>query len=128
MPRLIDADELYVDARCGENEEPYISLYQINNAPTVDAEPTEEQVKEYCHKRCLVIVTSELFNEMKARWSAEPVRHGQWVHNKWSNMRHDYSCSLCGCRIEGVDPFSLSATAYNYCPECGAKMDEVEDG
>lgn len=58
---------------------------------------------------------------------AEPVKHGQWVHNKWSNMRHDYSCSLCGCRIEGVDPFSLSATAYYYCPECGATMDEVRD-
>lgn len=57
-----------------------------------------------------------------------PVRHGKWTHNKWSNMRHDYSCSLCGCRISGVDPFSLSATAYYYCPECGAKMDEVEDG
>lgn len=59
---------------------------------------------------------------------AEPVRHGKWTHTKWSNMRHDYSCSLCGCRISGVDPFSLSATAYYYCPECGAKMDEVEDG
>lgn len=58
----------------------------------------------------------------------DEVKHGLWVHNKWSNMRHDYSCSLCGCRIEGVDPFSLSATTYNYCPECGAKMDEVEDG
>lgn len=56
-----------------------------------------------------------------------PVRHGQWVHNKWSNMRHDYNCSLCGCRIEGVDPFSLSSTAYYYCPECGAEMDEVRD-
>lgn len=57
-----------------------------------------------------------------------PVRHGKWTHNKWSNMRHDYTCSLCGCRISGVDPFSLSATAYHYCPECGAMMDEVEDG
>ena len=37
MRRLIDVNELYVDARCGENEEPYISLYQINDAPTVDA-------------------------------------------------------------------------------------------
>lgn len=54
----------------------------------------------------------------------EHVKHGRWVRNKWSNMRHDYTCSLCGCRIEGVDPFSLSATTYNYCPECGAKMDE----
>ena len=39
--RLIDADELYVDARCGENEEPYISLYQINDAPTIDVEPVK---------------------------------------------------------------------------------------
>lgn len=56
-----------------------------------------------------------------------PVRHGKWTHNKWSNMRHDYTCSLCGCRIEGAHPFSLSATAYHYCPECGAMMDEVEE-
>ena len=58
---------------------------------------------------------------------AEPVRHGKWIHNKWSEMRHDYDCSLCGCRITGVDPFSLSATAYYYCPECGAKMDEEDN-
>lgn len=32
------------------------------------AEPTEEQVKEYCRKRCLVILSSELFNKMKAKW------------------------------------------------------------
>ena len=58
---------------------------------------------------------------------AEPVRHGKWTHNQWSNMRHDYSCSLCGCRISGVDPFNLSATAYYYCPECGAMMDEIKE-
>lgn len=39
MTRLIDVDELYVDARLGENEEPYISLHQINNAPTIEAVP-----------------------------------------------------------------------------------------
>ena len=58
---------------------------------------------------------------------AEPVEHGRWIHDKWSEKRHDYNCSLCGCRITGVDPFSLSATAFYYCPECGANMDEVEN-
>ena len=51
MERLIDANELYVDARFGENEEPYISLYQINNAPTVDAETVKHGHWEYVKKR-----------------------------------------------------------------------------
>lgn len=34
----------------------------------IEAEPTYEQVVEYCRKRCLVVVDSGLFNEMKARW------------------------------------------------------------
>lgn len=55
------------------------TITDIRNAPTVEAEPTEEQVKEYCRKRCLVVVSSELFNEMKARWTGatheEPTRN-----------------------------------------------------
>ena len=53
---------------------------------TVDAEPTEEQVKEYCHKRHLVMVNSELFNEMKTRWSGETVKHGHWIPVKFRPM------------------------------------------
>ena len=123
MPRLIDADELYVDARCGENEEPYISLYQINDAPTVDAEPTEEQVKEYCHKRCLVIVTSELFNEMKARWSAEPVKYGHWVEILDSPM---LPLKLSMCSECGAEYAPQQTPHFSYCPHCGAKMQEVD--
>lgn len=35
--RLIDADELYVDARFSEDEIPYVSAKQISEQPTVDA-------------------------------------------------------------------------------------------
>lgn len=86
MPRLIDADELYIDARCGKNEEPYISLYQINDAPTVDA---------------------------------EPVRHGQWLTSPTGWLY----CSECG----GEPPCEINVRT-DYCPNCGAKMDEVKDG
>lgn len=37
--RLIDADELYVDARFSEDEIPYVSAKQISEQPTVDAVP-----------------------------------------------------------------------------------------
>lgn len=106
MPRLIDADRL----------NGYKAWVEVK---------TDDDTVIYSGKRKIVFA-DDIANAPIV--DAEPVRHGKWVHTKWSNMRHDYSCSLCGCRISGVDPFSLSATAYYYCPECGAKMDEVEDG
>lgn len=65
--RLIDADALqYSDARDMLPTGQYITREEIDSLPTVDAEPTEEQVKEYCRKRCLVVVDSALFT-MRAR-------------------------------------------------------------
>lgn len=43
------------------------------------------------------------------------VRHGQWIGKI-------YKCSLCG---KWVDPLQGDAD-MNYCPNCGAKMDEKE--
>ena len=55
------------------------------------------------------------------------------VHGKWLNFYNDFSCAecdRCGTTFEVTDnesdeglwnEFKLS---YNYCPNCGAKMDE----
>ena len=40
--------------------------------------------------------------------SAEPVRHGKWI---------DEHCSECGAYVYHGD-------TRNYCPNCGARMDE----
>lgn len=44
--------------------------------------------------------------------------------------RHDYFCSACGERadkfIGGTEAW-WSSFAPNYCPNCGAKMDEVSE-
>lgn len=50
---------------------------------------------------------------------AEPVRHGKWNRNNIVYME----CSECGWLYEyylGLEE------EWNYCPHCGAKMDEVE--
>ena len=83
--RLIDADELMQMIPTEE----YNARQAIACAPTVDAEPTEEQVKEYCRKRCLVIVTSELSNEMKAMLSSVPV-----VRCKDCKWRGNIGCAI----------------------------------
>ena len=45
------------------------------------------------------------------------VKHGMWVGN-W-----DFSCSECGKVQLEFDPDE----PYNYCPNCGAKMDGVTE-
>lgn len=46
---------------------------------------------------------------------AKPVRHGHW---EWNGHCYDYECSCCH---RGQDNKS------DYCPDCGARMDEQEE-
>lgn len=47
---------------------------------------------------------------------AEPVKHGRWIYKPYENDEAVwlYHCSECN---------AVSALAWNYCRECGAKMD-----
>ena len=124
--RLIDADKLRKDVldlpNCyngfSDTYDKAMIVDLVDEQPTVNAEPTEEQVKEYCRKRCLVVVDSGLFNEMKARWSGETVKHGRWIDHQYKNYPIGrYECSVCGA-YHDID--------WKNCPDCGAKMNEVE--
>lgn len=44
----------------------------------------------------------------------EPVRHGRWIHEMVGYVK----CSVCNDLEEDV-----CAIFYNFCPNCGAKMD-----
>jgi hypothetical protein len=118
--RLINADQLseaiwdnvpaiYEDARCAKED----CLAEIEAAPTVDA---------------------------------VPVRHGHWISEQESNGNpYCFRCSVCGSdyncigtvdvtpavhrRWEWFDEDTgtpLIVAAFDYCPNCGAKMKEVE--
>lgn len=50
---------------------------------------------------------------------AVEVVHGRWANNGISELM------LCKCTVCG---FPCSAYAFNYCPNCGAKMDGDENG
>lgn len=50
-----------------------------------------------------------------------PVRHGRWVEKEKYTFGIMYDCSLCENRI--LD----NGHPWNYCPNCGAKMDGVDD-
>ena len=50
-----------------------------------------------------------------------PVVHGRWIDNGANGYKWAFVCSLCGY-VDG-HPFD---NRHNFCPNCGAKMDEVE--
>lgn len=62
------------------------------------------------------------------KYEQEERGHGRWVKIKsddWANAT-EYRCSECGKYRLAVNPVDYN---WNYCPNCGAKMDEVaEDG
>ena len=54
---------------------------------------------------------------------AKPVVHAHWIEQEDGNLDTYYTCSSC------KEDFDLIAgtpceNLYNYCPNCGAKMDE----
>lgn len=54
-----------------------------------------------------------------------PVRHGRWIYiGKYG----EYECSVChGIDTDCSDYYSSHVvTEQDYCPNCGARMDEVE--
>ena len=56
----------------------------------------------------------------------EPVKHGQWIGSGdgYANGELVYDmweCSECGYDADGAD----EEPNWNYCPNCGARMDDV---
>lgn len=52
---------------------------------------------------------------------AEPVKHGHWICVDCGDYE-ECVCSVCGGENFGEN-YMIGSTA-NYCPHCGAKMDE----
>ena len=50
-----------------------------------------------------------------------PVHHGRWIEQEKYTFGVMYDCSICGDRI--LD----NGHSWNYCPNCGAKMDKEEE-
>lgn len=68
--------------------------------------------------RCRI---NEIVNAIPAA-DVVPVVHGRWVE-KSTAMGMYFECSACGCAVWNVKPFLFGKGDYNFCPNCGAKMD-----
>lgn len=106
---------------------------QIKDLPTI--EPTGEMVDLYCKRRCLKIITEELYLQLtqgkynppslmikpkRGKWEEKSTfgidESGDQIIQEWQSAR----CSVCG-RYH-TTPYMYYFDIYNYCPNCGAKM------
>ena len=54
---------------------------------------------------------------------AVPVKHGKDIYYK-AKGHCEFKCSVCGAEAHVVEGGELDGGYFNYCPNCGAKMDE----
>ena len=59
----------------------------------------------------------KIFNQFPAA-DVAPVKHGRWEHN--SDFPDRFICCGCGSMF---DMWKHEQRFFNYCPNCGAKMD-----
>ena len=52
---------------------------------------------------------------------AEPVKHGRWTLLRLSPIKKMVVCSACGGNF--YTDLSTEDVFFNFCPNCGAKMD-----
>ena len=111
--RLIDADLLIKSL--SESHEKAVEWYE--NA-------RDNEIKARAEGAVSAFIESIL--RVKGMIEAEPVRHGRWIaeeRDSWSGGGA-YICSACGYGYSWGGFFE--ANDFNYCPNCGAKMDGGE--
>lgn len=65
--------------------------------------------------------------EQKPTVDAVPAKHGKFIGTEYDGyadgypVYYEWKCSECGCVFEDDEP------TYNYCPNCGAKMERKEE-
>lgn len=80
------------------------SFREVSKLPAADVVPMD------FHERCLEI-------EIQKRLAIEQ-KHGRWIERSYAL----WYCDKCGYEIENLEYYP-STVGYNYCPNCGARMD-----
>ena len=77
---------------------------------------------KYYGKKVWYDILDDIYNIPSA--DVAPVRHGRWKPFDRTWGRSVFTCSACG---ECMDvPTEMGKPTFDYCPNCGAKMDEEE--
>lgn len=77
----------------------------------------------------LVDILDEILEEQKKKQlTADPVKHGHWtpIHKDDMGKTDAFECSVCNL-VTQISYYTDRDSPYEYCPNCGTKMDEVTE-
>ena len=135
--RLIDADklephEIYEDNGFTE----VVYLDDIREMPTVDTELIDKkelkewienwfETNKYYHpysksNNIPIIELYDILEQMPTIATIDTERHGYWISVDEEKRFYLWKCSECHTH------FAALVDRYHYCPNCGAKMDLVD--
>lgn len=82
-----------------------------------------EYIEREAAIKSLHVALDSAINALRNAPSADiaPAVHGRWIEQEKYNFGVMYDCSICGDRI--LD----NGHSWNYCPNCGARMDGDDD-
>lgn len=111
--RLVDVDTLFEQTV----ELEAVALEQVRKYEPLD------NPREWCiWSAILTERTAFKFDLMDAPIiEAEPIRHGRWISEKGQGQTK--KCSVCGNYLD-FDGVNAGRGSANFCPNCGATMDE----
>ena len=91
-------------------------MKHLEQMPPVQPEITQEQLEEYCKKRCLTVITDDLFYKL----TSGSKNTATWLIRKWGD---DAKCSNCGRTFKDVYDMD---NHDRFCRFCGNKMEGIE--
>ena len=133
--RLIDADALHKSIDTETYRHTYIDQIHevIDNAPTIDAVPTDQNLTTP-NNTCEVDLISredaiEAWDKLSERGRTEfdqvlmTLPSAEAVQGAWIDVENEpyCECSVCGAYIDNLDD------NYAFCPRCGADMRGEEE-
>ena len=103
-------------------EKVYIELDEIVDAINHrrDSAAASKDLRTMHELNCLLEVIQD--RDCFPAADVAPVKHGKWIEYQ---ILHYFKCSECKCTVPYAKAVLIDGKRkYNYCPSCGAKMDE----
>jgi hypothetical protein len=102
-------------------------IYKQAAIEVIDAVfPVDPSMSEYTRGIACGAALAKTYVEQLPSVEAEPVRHGKWLTDNDAFKRMYLVCSLCKRATQ--TPWYVGGFLYDYCPNCGARMDGEQNG